>query len=123
MSTTSRTPLLDQVKLHYSPLTTEKKLTAVEYDNVFVSAQQLCGVRMKIEFYCSKAVFNRLSSYLGSDDYFPDLEKAAKFEGLLYIKRFHPEQEWAMEEDQDLWDQEVNDLIDLCRGPRSKNCK
>ena len=123
MSASTRPSLLDQVTVHHSPIEGEKKICAVEYNEVFVSAQQLCGVMMKIEFYCSKAVWERYRRYLGADEYFPDVEKAAKFQGILYIDRFHPEQEWAMEEDQDLWDQEVNDLLDRCVGPRSKNCK
>ena len=123
MSSTSRPALLDQVKVHYNPLIAERKISAVEYNNVFVSAPQLAGVKTNIEFYCTKAVIDRLRAFLQTDDYFPDHEKAAKFEGVLYINRFHEQQEWAMEEDRDLWDQEVNDLIDLCIGPRSRNTK
>ena len=123
MSSTSRPALLDQVKVHYNPLIAERKISAVEYNNVFVSAPQLAGVKTNIVFYCTKAVIDRLRAFLQTDDYFPDHEKAAKFEGVLYINRFHEQQEWAMEEDRDLWDQEVNDLIDLCIGPRSRNTK
>lgn len=111
-----RPSLLDEVTVHYNPLTGQNKITAVEYKGVFVRALDLCGTMMKIDVHCSKAVFSRYKAFLGADVGLPDLVKAAKFQCILFVEKYHPGAEWEMDDETKEWDKEVSALLDRCAG-------
>ena len=95
------------------------KITSVKYNDIVVDAHDLLGTYMHMTQHCSHDVLERLARWMtgGVRSSLPDLGKAAQFEGLLYISKYLPQDEWEMDEDQQLWDKAVLELMEeVTRG-------
>lgn len=83
---------------------------------IFVSAQDLCGTMMVLDIRTSKPVYQRFLRFFESGFGRHDFKKAAKVQAILWVENYYPDAEWSMDDNQELWDEALNALLDRCIG-------
>jgi hypothetical protein len=105
----------DACTILYSSLNESgQKMSAIEYDGVTVSGQNLSGTILHMSVRCSPAVHQRFLKFTEDGDGGHDLVKAEKVIAILWRENYERGSEWEMDEDQRLWDEAVNSVLDRC---------
>ena len=110
---------LDDAEVVYDPEFGDRRILGVKYNDHFVTANQLAGIRIFINRYCSPKVVDRYNKFVAKPETLGpagglqvDLKKASQFECLLYLGHFVPYHTWEMADSRRLWDKVMNDMME-----------
>lgn len=119
MNPTTNHRCLEDLTIVYDPEFGVGRILGVKYNDMYVTANQLAGVRMFIERYCSPVVSSRYHRFVavpeshgGPHGIQVDTRKAAQFEALLYMQHFVPFHTWEMADNRKEWDKAINSLME-----------
>lgn len=91
------------------------KILAVEYQGIRVSAFDCLGTQMRLDVYCSKHVFQKLITWIGTNSMgFPNVARGAQFQAILFATKYHTSDEWEMDDHE--WDDVVTELLRELEG-------
>ena len=87
------------------------KIVSVEFAGVTVQSLDLVGTMLRMQLYCSPAMWATWSRWVGGTDG-PDISKGSQFHAILFVQHYYNnEDEWAMDDTAADWDQAVGDLL------------
>ena len=87
------------------------KIVSVEFAGVIVQSLDLVGTMLRMQLYCSPAMWAMWSRWVGGING-PDICKGSQFHAILFVQHYYNnEDEWAMEDTSADWDQAVGDLM------------
>ena len=117
-SISSNRALLDQRIVHRCPDVNsdsdELKISAIQYNDKLVSAQNLIGTMLHMNVACSVAVYQRFLEFIKDDAGEDDVEKAAKVKAILWVENYYEGRQWSMDDKRESWDKAVSFLLDRC---------
>ena len=100
---------LHEAQLVFAPGGGPEKIVAVSYKCKTVHSEDLFGTMLQMDFHCSRRAYRKFTDWLTQGG-FPDLRKAAKFQAILFLTKYEPQDEWEMETEEE-WDAAVLDLL------------
>ena len=87
------------------------KIVSVEFAGITVQSLDLIGTMLRMQLYCSPAMWAMWSRWVGGTDG-PDICKGSQFHAILFVQHYHNnEAEWAMDDTAADWDQAVGNLM------------
>jgi hypothetical protein len=110
------TPRLSDARINFQttlrqPETGPLKIVSVEFAGVTVSSLDLTGTLLRMQLYCSPAMWARWSRWLGGADG-PDIHKGSQFHAIMFVLHYYNnEDEWAMADTAADWDEAVGELM------------
>ena len=88
------------------------KITVAHYAGIDVEAVDLQGTLLRVQTFCSTSTWNIFLRWIGGRDA-PNLDKGNQFFTILFCLKYHPNDEWEMDEDvEGEWDAAVESLMD-----------
>ena len=83
-------PRLSDAKINFQlpellPELVPEKIVSVEFAGVTVHSLDLVGTMLRMQLYCSPAMWARWSRWIGGEDD-PDIRKGSQFHAILFVQ-------------------------------------